>query len=217
MIKTTIEYIRKYLKDKTGYEVYLKAISKDEKMDNGLCITLLRVEQETSVRQQTAFVPNREDRTKGNYRNPDLDINLYILISSYNEDYGTQLLQLSEAMRALNCIYDFRTYTEEDLKKLTSKEIVREKLKELSIELQNLTSEQNNNMWQTLGGTLVPAACYKVRMLTLVDTQVVETGTVLHVLDVIHGNPQISEQERMERIQSKREEANAKYHPETIK
>ena len=109
------------------------------------------------------------------------------------------------------------TPTEEDLKKLTSKEIVREKLKELSIELQNLTSEQNNNMWQTLGGTLVPAACYKVRMLTLVDTQVVETGTVLHVLDVIHGNPQISEQERMERIQSKREEANAKYHPETIK
>lgn len=217
MIKTIIEYIKKYLKDRTGYQVYPKAISKDEKMEDGLCITLLMVEPETAVRKQATFVPNPNDATKGTYKNPDLDINLYILISSHNEDYGTQLLQLSEAMRAMHNIYDFKTYTEEELKNLTANQNVREKLKELSIELQNLTAEQNNSMWQTLGATVVPAACYKVRMLTLVDTQSIESGAITHVLNVVHDNPQMSEEESKERINDVRKEANDKYNSNSNK
>lgn len=210
MIKTTIEYIRKYLKERTGYQVYPKSLSKDEKMDDGLCITLLRVEPETSVRKQTTFVPDPNDKTKGTYKNPDLDINLYILISSHNEDYGTQLLQLSETMRALHNIYDFKTYTEDEVNKLTPKQNVREKLKEVSIELQNQTAEQNNSMWQTLGATVVPAVCYKVRMLTLIDTQEVESNVVTRVLDVVHGNPQMSSEESQRRIEAARKDAETK-------
>lgn len=219
MIKTAIEYIQKYLTQKVGEtparcKVYAKTISKDEKMDDGLCITLLRVEQETSVRKQVSFVPDRKDPTKSVYKNPDLDINLYLLISSYSEDYGTQLLQLSEAMRALYDVYDFKEYTDDQLKQLPAKEVVREKLKEMSIELQSLTAEQTNSLWQTLGGTVVPAACYKVRMLTLVDMQEVKSPVVEHVLDAIHHDPQLPKEDNKEIVGNVRHEADKKYHPE---
>ena len=72
-------------------------------------------------------------------------------------------------------------------------------------------------MWQALGATVVPAACYKVRMLTLVDTQSVESGAITHVLNVVHDNPQMSEEESKERINDVRKEANDKYNSNSNK
>ena len=47
------------------------------------------------------------------------------------------------------------------------------------VELHTLSSEQNNSLWQTLGTEIMPAAVYKVRMLTIGSEILEESSSVV--------------------------------------
>lgn len=154
---TTLNTIRTYLQDKfdrlpnNECTVELGAIEKEGQVEKNLLVTLVRAEEETSVKKQTAF--HRISETSGYYANPDVCLNLYILISSH-ASYDIALQQINNTIYFLNSIYSDDDSISEDIKKL-------------SIELQSPTAEQWNNMWQTLGGKVVPSVFYKVRMITI--------------------------------------------------
>lgn len=175
MIESTLENIRKYLELKFGeagrgdWKVHLDTINKDGDMDSAIYITLLRIEEETSRKKQNIF--HRTGSENGYYAAPDLCVNLYILISSHAENYNTGLMQISTTMSILNTIYDF-AYVDKDVskeKESDQKANVYAAVQSLSIELQSMTAEQNNSLWQTLGCKVMPAVCYKVRLLTISD------------------------------------------------
>lgn len=155
---TTLDTIKNYLQDKFNSlpmnecTVELGAIEKEGQNKENLLITLVRIEEETSVKKQHAQIRKNGDG-KTCYANPDVCLNLYILISSHAL-YNHALQQINNTIYFLNSIYRDDSGISEDIKKL-------------SIELQSPTAEQWNSMWQTLGGKVVPAVLYKARMVSI--------------------------------------------------
>lgn len=164
MLCTVLQNIKKYLQLKfseAGYrdwEVSLDTIDKDVTQKSELLITLLRVEEETSVKRQLPPI-----QREGRYSNPDIYLNLYVLISSHLTDYETALKQISEVICFLNSIHNI-THNDEGAE---GNRKLFEAVDKLSIELQTLTAEESNGLWQTLGGRVVPAAVYKIRMICI--------------------------------------------------
>lgn len=212
MISIALENIKSYLKNKfeeaghPDWEVILDAIDKEGPKEDGLYITLLRIEEESSIKKQSRLVQRTETDGKNvasHYANPDLCLNLYILISAFAQDYSTGLMQISSTMRLLNNIQDFKyvgvdeitkmKMIEQEEKELEAKAKVKTKvynsIRNLSIELQHLTAEQTNNLWQTLGSKVMPAVCYKVRMLTL---SAVDNNDRLNVVKEIILKPKVT-------------------------
>lgn len=157
---TTLTTIKNYLKQKfgqqkysLGWEVELGPIEKEGQVEKSLFITLVRSEEETSVKQPNAKLRVDAGDKKHYYVNPDVCLNLYILISSHAE-YGLALQQIHDTIYYLNSIYPDDASISEEIKRL-------------SIELQSPTAEQWNSLWQTLGGKVVPSVLYKLRMITI--------------------------------------------------
>lgn len=154
---TTLNTIKTFLKDKfkgigdNECTVDIGPIEKEGQVEKNLLITLVRAEEETSVKKQTAF--HRISETSGYYANPDVCLNLYILISSH-ASYDIALRQINNTIYFLNSIYPDDASISEEMRRL-------------SIELQSPTAEQWNSLWQTLGGKVVPSVLYKVRMITI--------------------------------------------------
>lgn len=173
MLKQTLEAIQSYLLEKmypsSEYQlngIYLDAIQKDVSQKEGLCITLLHVEEETSRKQQSPFryaMDERDGKKKvvSKNVNPDVCLNLYVLITSHAQDYGTSLAQISDVIYWMNNI-NYR----DDSNEISANG--------LHVELQSLTTEQHNSMWQTLGGKMVPSVVYKVRMVTIAAAESTE-------------------------------------------
>ena len=183
MIAYVLENIRKYIEanlkrtemNVDGWNtVKLGAIEKDGQEAPGVYITLIRIEEEAAAKRPMAF---HRSETDAYYANPDVNLNLYILISSQLQDYCISLDQLSKVIGILNGIQDLRSLTppsgEEDGKTTETPENkvdnVRRFMQTLSMEMQSLSAEQHNSLWQTLGGKMLPSVCYKVRMITISD------------------------------------------------
>ncbi len=168
---STLTHIKKYLeycfspeRARTVFvdkeKIVLAPIEKEGQGEGeDIVITLLRIEEETSRKQQSPFryaVDERDGKKKvvSKNVNPDVCLNLYVLITSHAQKYDTALAQISDV------IYWMNNINYED----ASNEI---SANGLQVELQSLTAEQHNGMWQTLGAKMVPSVVYKVRMVTI--------------------------------------------------
>ena len=160
---SSIELLKKYLETqscgsiRSFGSVTLAPIEKEGQTEEDLLITLLRIEEETSRKPQS--VHRHEGEGVRKQTNPDVCLNLYILISSHARQYETALAQISDA------IYWMNGWRPEEHGGIV-------------VELQSLTAEQHNSLWQTLGGIMVPSVVYKVRMVTI-SSETVEEDTML--------------------------------------
>lgn len=184
---TTLTHIKEYLEDCFSPErartvfvdkekIVLAPIEKEGQGEGeDIVITLLRVEEETSRKQQSPFryaVDERDGKKKvvSKNVNPDVCLNLYVLITSHAQKYDMALAQISDVIYWMNNI----NYKDD------SNEI---SANSLQVELQSLASEQHNSMWQTLGGKMVPSVVYKVRMVTITAAE--STEKVVPVKDIL--------------------------------
>lgn len=167
-IYDALKAIQQYLeqmfgRDGYGWSVGLNFISKDEPANNDnagdLFITLLRVEEETSRKPQLPVYSRGENGYE--MANPEIWLNLHILITSQANDYGTALQQLSRVVYWINSIPSLKHNRKEEGGNggtdITNYEMV----------LESLTAEQSNSLWQTLGSKIVPAVTYNVRMVEI--------------------------------------------------
>ncbi|MBR2261319.1 MAG: DUF4255 domain-containing protein [Paludibacteraceae bacterium] len=139
-------YINKNLSGPDKDFIGLAPIKKDgQENDEDVTITLLRIEEETSRKPQSVYHYVKEDDKLIKKANPDVCLNLYILIVSHAQDYETALLEISKVIYWMNSFQS----------------------KDCIVELQTLSAEQNNSLWQTLGVEIKPAVVYKVRMVTI--------------------------------------------------
>ena len=163
-LKAIQQYLEQMLgRDGYGWSVGLNFISKDEpaNKDNAgdLFVTLLRVEEETSRKPQLPLY----NKVEKGYEmvNPEIWLNLHILITSQANDYGTALQQLSRVVYWINSIPSLKHNPKDDGGNggtdITNYELV----------LESLTAEQSNSLWQTLGSKMVPAVAYNVRMVEI--------------------------------------------------
>ena len=196
MLKSTLENIRQYLEkkiEKAGYsdiKVKLDSISKDGD-NSGLYLSLLRIEEETSIKTQTVF-RYQNDRITGKATNPDICLNLFVLVSAFTKDYGTGLQLISDVIYWVNTID--HSVTEVSNPSDSNDNSYKSKIpsvSELSIELQSLNMEQTNSLWQTIGTKIVPAVVYKIRMLRIAEPTSTNAQAVYKVETSVKNTPML--------------------------
>lgn len=196
MLKSTLENIRLYLDkkiEKAGYsdiKVKLDSITKDGD-NSGLYLSLLRIEEETSIKPQTVY-RYQDGKTAGKVTNPDICLNLFVLVSAFTKDYGTGLQLISDVIYWINTIDHSVTEvsTPSDSNDTSYKGKV-PSVNELSIELQSLNMEQTNSLWQTIGTKIVPAVVYKIRMLRIAEPSSANVHAVYKVETSVKNTPML--------------------------
>lgn len=144
-------------------EITIDGIIKDNNTSSegyrgDIIITLLRIEEETSHKPQNVYyTPDVNDKQRKAKRvNPDVCLNLYVLITSHAKRHIDAISEISDVIYWMNNLPSLEVKNEESGEK-----------ENLIVELQTLSPEQHNSMWQTLGGNVVPSVVYKIRMATI--------------------------------------------------
>ncbi len=164
------EQLDKYLIDEgMGKIVVLENIALWEsgsidaaKIENKVVLTLLKMEEETTLRN----VPNfKVTAGKTEYKNPPVHLNLYLIISANCETYDKSLRSISKTIQffqgkkiftSTNTVYN-RTNVAFDL--LDHFKFV--------VELFTPGFEELNHIWGILGGRQMPAVIYRIQLIKL--------------------------------------------------
>lgn len=177
MIDTTLNFltqeINTFLKIKNNTPNENKIVLSSIATDSGLVIpnkslglSLINIEEERVFKEQRNTFVNENGKSQ-NY-NPELRLNLYILITSNfqdkliedpSDDYKEGLKQLS------NVILFFQSknvFTNENSPLLAS---IDPNIQKIIVELYSYSFEQLYNFWSVVGTKYLPSVLYKVRML----------------------------------------------------
>ena len=144
------EYLKTYFAEVKNQRdaVKISALSKDGEDDpSGVVMTLLHIEEESSLKPQSVYV----GRGEKDYKNPALLLNLYVLFSAQDKDYGTALKNISTVIEAFQANSVINSGSADK--------------KDFVISMHQMNLEHNMNMWQSIGSKLMPSVVYKVRML----------------------------------------------------
>lgn len=125
---------------------------------NGVAMfTLVNMEEEKAARNPENF-RRLDDQIQ--YRNPSVQLNLYGLFSAHTQTYATALEVLAYIVQ---CFQAQRTFSSETHPNLNPR------IGKLNVDLFNLSFEQLNHLWSTLGGKYLPSVLYKIRLVRIED------------------------------------------------
>jgi Pvc16 N-terminal domain len=119
-------------------------------------ISLINIEEEKIFKSQ---IPTMVRTENGQYykKEPDLKLNLYILICAYNKNYEDGLKFIS---KVISYFQVNNVFTQDENQNELPKSI-----EKLVVELHTATFEQQNQIWASLSTGYLPSVIYKVRML----------------------------------------------------
>ena len=156
--------------------------SKGDTLTNNIIITLVNIEEESTLKNLPAL--KRPFVNRAIYKNPPVCLNLYILFTcNYSgDDYRLALKRLSYIIQFLQSKNSFSSassvtggaidLTEPDIMDL-----------KFTMELYTLTFEQINHLWGSLGGRQVPFAMYKLRLVAISEHAVVREVPLIEEID----------------------------------
>jgi hypothetical protein len=177
-LKFLEEEINNYLKlqDKgavmSTYVDHAGSISSDT--NDKLCITLLTIEQEASVRN---VVENKRDITGYAKLNPAVRLNLSIL-------FGASFQQYEEALKAIS--YTIAFFQSKNVFTTQNSPTLDAGFDKLVLDMEHTSLQDWANIWSMLGGKHIPAVVYKLRMVTIQEG--LKTSTTPPIL-TINQNP----------------------------
>lgn len=185
MIQTTLTFIKDLVEsfiNDSNVETYLDVLSKDETKEEGIYVSLLYFEEEKMMKNNRHMIPvyNKKSEIDGYQKvNPTIYLNLYVMIISNLSQYGEALKQIScviEHLQQKNVFLKTETgdITEGGGFDNNGYPILNEskypKLEKVVFEMETLTFEQNNSLWQAIGSKLYPYVIYKVKTLAFAQT-----------------------------------------------
>jgi hypothetical protein len=165
MIDVALTFINDYIVSEISSSVTVKVASlpkdPDSNTTDNIYITLLNVEEERVIKSQPAYKPYSNSAVR--LYNPEIRLNLYLLFTAQfsPSQYLSGLKYISKVISIFQGKYVFTT---DDFGTTYAG------LEKLIVELYSPTFEQNNQIWQILGSRMMPFVLYKVRMVSLVDT-----------------------------------------------
>jgi|GEM_PF-1625514 len=124
-------------------------------------ISLINVEEERLFKTQT---PSIVQKTDGRYfqKEPDLKLNLYILVSTYHKMYEDGLRSLSRIVRFFQANNVFVNGGGPGVKGELP-----EGVEKIITELWSAGFEQQNQIWASLSTGYIPSVIYKIRMIII--------------------------------------------------
>ena len=192
MIDKTLKFLQERIKAQfvshavtNAPEVILSALPKDpdSNPDDKIYITFLNMEEEKVLKNLATYQPLPSDPTKIGLMNPEIRLNLYVLITAQFSParYETALRYISQIISFFQGQYVFE---ESDFALASSTSPTGTDFsgfEKLIVELFSPSFDQNNQIWPTLGSKLVPFALYKVRLVALTDKDAAPVSTTAEV------------------------------------
>ena len=130
---------------------------------NKVVITLINIEQETTLRNQRSIRQEGDDYYK--YHN-SVSINFYIVVAAYFSDQN-----YLEAMRFISSVILF--FQNKKVFDHVNTPQLDKGIDKLTLEMFNLDLNHLSNFWSFIGAKYLPSLIFKVRMLTYADETVV--------------------------------------------
>ncbi len=195
MIYETLQILKEQLKDYfqkngIGKIVELQNIALWESGNNDdtgfnekVILTLIRLEEETTLKNRSHFIVND---MKSEYRNPPVPLNLYLLISA-NFRPSASGDAYEKSLRCLSAVIEFfqgkKVFTSANT--VYNRDHIAYKALEqfrFNLELYSPTFDELNNIWGTLGGKQLPSVIYKVQLIEIErDIKLAETDVVTQI------------------------------------
>ncbi len=151
--------------------------------DNHLGMSLINIEEERVFKDQRTSFTNADGLTE--HMNPDLRLNLYILIAANYQDSvasGTSV-DYKEGLKQLSYVISFfqakNVFTKDSTPKLAETSI-----EKLVVELYSYSFEQLNNFWSVLGTHYMPSVLYKVRVITIQEKILQDTALPIEKIKI---------------------------------
>ncbi len=144
-----------------------------------LGLSLINIEEDRVFKDQRVAVRNNTGDTVN--RNPDLNLNLYILITAnfQNENTSDPSDDYVEGLKQLSYVMAFfqgkNVFTQANSPALSGFE---GNIDKLVVELFSFTFEQMNHFWSVVGTNYLPSVLYKVRLITLQENESEPIGLV---------------------------------------
>jgi hypothetical protein len=141
-----------------------------KKTDN-ILISLVNFAEEATMKNNLSHTISTNDMVE--YKNPPVNLNLFILITSCMTNYENALIYLSHVITFFQGKYTFSLKDS-----VTQVEGLPYNFR-IILDLYTLSFEQINYLWSTLGGKQHPFACYKVRLLQIERESTTETRGII--------------------------------------
>jgi len=126
-------------------------------------ISLINVEEEKVFKTQQQLIIKNKEKKFFTRKEPDVKLNLFILISSYNKNYEDALKFLS---KVIGFFQQQNVFQREQEGKVFYDDLP-ETCDRLIVELYNVAFEQQNQIWASLSTGYVPSVVYKVKTLII--------------------------------------------------
>jgi|SRR5690625_4542298 len=155
--------------------------------DKSLGLSLINIEEERIFKDQIADFQNEAGLTER--RNPDLKLNLYILISANfqgstshtSADYAEGLKQLSYVIAFFQAR---NVFTAGNSPSMADYDL---EIRKLIVELYSYSFEQLYNFWTVVGTNYLPSVLYKVRLLTIQERAIQDTSAPIEKIGIHTG------------------------------
>jgi hypothetical protein len=140
---------------------------------DGVILTLLNMQEEFALKN----IPNNYvSGTEVNYKNPKVNLNLYVLFSANNSTYIESLKSISKVIQFFQ---GKRIFTQSNTNFERTSEMSNLKNFRFIMDLYTPTFEELNFIWGTLGGKQYPSVIYKITYIEIERDIIINKGTVL--------------------------------------
>lgn len=141
------------------------------KKTNNILICLVNFSEEATMKNNQNHTILNNDMVA--YRNPPVNLNLFILVTACMTNYENALIYLSHAITFFQGKYSFTLKNS-----VTQVDGLPDDF-HIILDLYTLSFEQLNYLWSTLGGKQHPFVCYKVRLLQIERASTTETRGII--------------------------------------
>lgn len=135
-------------------------------------LLLFNVERDITNRQADQYTRITDDGTARKV-NPEINLNLYILFVAKFKDYEQSLHYLSHILRYFQVNHYLDRQNVPELSK---------SIDHLVLELNTLTTAQQNELWGILRSSYLPSLVYKVKAVTFADEGNVPISSISEVI-----------------------------------
>jgi hypothetical protein len=148
------------------------------KIDKKVVITLLKTEEEATMKNFKSYTIIND---KTEYKNPPVNLNLYILISSNYDDYDNSLRSISKVIQffqgkkvftSVNTAYNRTNVSFENPEAF-----------KFILDLYSLSFEELNYVWGTLGGKQLPAVIYRIQLIKIEEDKLLSASRVINQVE----------------------------------
>ncbi len=194
-LKLLTRSINDYLKIKNNLDeekVFLTHVSGEAGIaipDKSLGLSLVNIEEEKVFKEQNATFINADGTVE--YRNPELKLNLYILISAnfQNQSQTDPTDDYYEGLKQLSYVISFfqakNVFTKDNTPVMAAED---PNIKKIILELYSSSFEQMYNFWSVLGTKYLPSVLYKVRMITIQEDELISDALPIEEIDLLAKN-----------------------------